>query len=403
MNVSVDRIEQASKDFQGAIRKTPLIRSPRFEQTCGARFPIYFKAENLQHTGSFKVRGALTKILKIKDRAIEKGVITASAGNHGQGVAYHSQRLGIRATIVMPVNTPFVKMNSTRKMGARVVLFGESYQEAYQEALRIRDQEKLEYVHAFDDEDVIVGQGTLGKEILDELPEVEVFVCPIGGGGLIAGAGAYLLGKKPQTKIVGLQASGCSTFLPSLGAGRPITLDKVDTIAEGISAKRMGDLTFEICSQIVSETLLVDDDEIAEGLLWVLENEKLFVEGCGGAAVAAVMKKPEIVTGPTVVVLSGGNLDVNLLSKIINRGLIRAGRRVHFEATIPDVPGSLQKLIEVVAEQRASIVEVAHERMFSRTSLREVNTHLIVETEGFDHIDRLKAALEAKGLSCRFL
>jgi threonine dehydratase len=180
-------------------------------------------------------------------------------------------------------------------------------------------------------------------------------------------------------------------------------LDKVNTIAEGIAVKRMGDLPFEICKQLVNETIVVDDDAIAEGLLWILENEKLFVEGCGGASVAAVAQRPEVVTGPTVVLLSGGNLDVNLLAKIIERGLIESGRRTHFEATIPDVPGSLQRLIQVIAEQRASIVQVDHERMFSRTNLKEVNTHLIVETDGFEHIDRLKQALSEKRLDCRFL
>jgi len=401
--INVQSVDEAAKKFAGAIRKTPLIRSLRFEETFGFKHPIYFKAENLQHTGSFKVRGALNKILNIEDKARENGVITASAGNHAQGVAYHCQRLKIPATIVMPENTPFVKSNSTRRMGAKVIFHGASYQEAYEEALKIQKQEGSEYVHAFDDEEVVIGQGTVGKEIWEELPGIEVFVCPIGGGGLLAGAGAYLREKNPKIKMVALQAEGSSNFLPSLRLGKPAILEKVETIAEGIAVKKMGDLNYEICSRLVDKTIIVNDDEIAAGLLWILENEKLFVEGCGGAAVAAVMKQPEIVTGPTVIVLSGGNLDVNLLSRIIERGLIQAGRRTHFEATIPDVPGSLQKLIQVIAEQRASIVEVEHERMFSRTSLKEVNTHLIVETEGFEHIERLKAALREKGMEYRFL
>jgi len=400
--INVQSIDEAAKKFGNAIRKTPLIRSLRFEETFGFKHPVYFKAENLQHTGSFKVRGALNKILSIQDKARKNGVITASAGNHAQGVAYHCQRLNISATIVMPENTPSVKSNSTRRMGAKVIFHGASYQEAFEEALKIQKAEGSEYVHAFDDEDVMIGQGTVGKEIWDELPEVEVFVCPVGGGGLFAGAGIYLREKNSRIKIVALQAEGASSFLPSLEAGRPVVLGKVDTIAEGIAVKKMGDLNFEICKKIVGETIVVNDDEIAAGLLWILENEKLFVEGCGGAAVAALIKRPEIVTGPTAVILSGGNLDVNLLSRIIERGLIQTGRRTHFEATIPDVPGSLQKLIQIIAEQRASIVEVEHERMFSRNSLKEVNTHLIVETEGFEHIERLKAALREKGMESRF-
>jgi len=266
----------------------------------------------------------------------------------------------------------------------------------------LQKQRGLAYVHAFDDPEIIIGQGTVAKEIWEDLPEIEVFVCPIGGGGLLAGAGTYLKEKNPKLKLVALQAEGSSNFLPSLKAGKPITLERVNTIAEGIAVKRMGDLPFDLCRRLVDETIVVNDDAIAEGLLWILENEKLFVEGCGGASIAAVAKKPEIVTGPTVVLLSGGNLDVNLLAKIIERGLSQSGRRTHFEATIPDVPGSLQRLIQVIAEQRASIVEVDHERMFSRTNLKEVNTHLIVETDGFEHIERLKAALAEKGLECRF-
>jgi threonine dehydratase len=403
MKIDCSKIDAAANGFGSAVRKTPLIRSLKFEERLGVRFPIYFKAENLQHTGSFKLRGSLQKLLSIRDQAKKSGVITASAGNHGQGVAYHCKNLGIRATIVMPVNTPFVKANATQRMGAEVIFFGESYQEAYEEALRIQKKQGLAYVHAFDDPEIMIGQGTVAKEIWEELPEIEVFVCPIGGGGLFAGAGSYLREKNPNIRLIALQAEGSSNFLPSLQAGKPITLDKVNTIAEGIAVKRMGDLPFEICKQLVNETIVVDDDAIAEGLLWILENEKLFVEGCGGASVAAVAQRPEVVTGPTVVLLSGGNLDVNLLAKIIERGLIESGRRTHFEATIPDVPGSLQRLIQVIAEQRASIVQVDHERMFSRTNLKEVNTHLIVETDGFEHIDRLKQALSEKRLDCRFL
>jgi threonine dehydratase len=402
MKIDCQSIDQAAERFAGAIRRTPLIRSLRFEERLGVKHPVYFKAENLQHTGSFKLRGSLQKILSIQTQAKQTGVITASAGNHGQGVAYHCQRLGIKATIVMPLNTPFVKANATRRMGAEVIFFGESYQEAFQEAVRLQKERGLAYVHAFDDPEIIIGQGTVAKEIWEDLPEIEVFVCPIGGGGLLAGAGTYLKEKNPKLKLVALQAEGSSNFLPSLKAGQPITLERVNTIAEGIAVKRMGDLPFDLCRNLVDETILVSDDAIAEGLLWILENEKLFVEGCGGASIAAVAKKPGIVTGPTVVLLSGGNLDVNLLAKIIERGLSQSGRRTHFEATIPDVPGSLQRLIQVIAEQRASIIEVDHERMFSRTNLKEVNTHLIVETDGFEHIERLKAALAEKGLECRF-
>lgn len=396
-------IDEAYVRIRDATRKTPLFRSEALERKLQVSFPIYLKAENLQHTGSFKVRGALNKLLGIQEEATRKGVITASAGNHAQGVAYHCQRLGIHAKILMPTTTPVVKVQSTKQWGAEVLLHGESYQEAYEEARRLQKKEGRLYIHAFDDEAIVAGQGTLGREILEGLPQIDLLIAPIGGGGLLAGMALYLKEKNPKTRVMGVQAEGCSTFLPSLKAGKPITLETVNTIAEGISAKRMGDLTFDLCRKLVDEPLTVNDEEISEGVLWVLENEKLFVEGCGGATIAALIKKPQIVQGPTVVVLSGGNLDVNLLARIIERGLVKAGRLVQIEATIPDVSGSLFRLIQVIADQKASIMQINHERVFSDIGLREVFTHIELETQGPDHVERLRKALKDKGLNVRFL
>ena len=403
LSQSVELIDRAARAIGPATRRTPLFRSPLFEKRVQAAYPVYFKAENLQHTGSFKVRGALNKLLSVQESARKKGVITASAGNHAQGVAFHAQRLGIRAKIVMPVTTPLIKINSTKQWGAEIVLFGDSYQEAYQKAVELQEQEGREYIHAFDDEAVVTGQGTAAKEIFEDCPDLEVIVAPIGGGGLIAGCGAYLKGKKEKIRVVGVQAEGCSTFLPSLKAGKPITLSTVNTIAEGMSAKRMGDFSFQVCKEVIDDTVIVSDEEISEGLLWLLENERLFVEGCGGAAVAAVIKKPQLVTGPTCVLLSGGNLDVNLLNRIIERGLVKTGRLVLLEVVIPDVPGSLHQLIQVFAEQKASIVQISHERGFSNTHLREVGTRISLETHGPEHVERLKQTLKQKGWDVRFL
>jgi threonine dehydratase len=401
--ISAKQIDETYKKIQSATRKTPLIRSEHFERQVDSKFPIFFKAENLQATGSFKARGALSKLLSLSAESRKKGVITASAGNHAQGVAFHAQRLGIKAKIIMPVSTPLIKIKSTKQYGAEVVLFGESYQEAYEKSLELQKIEEREYIHAFDDELIVAGQGTLGKEIFEEFPEIEVFVCPIGGGGLIAGCASYLKEKKPKTRIIGVQAEGCSTFLPSLKAGKTVTVATANTIAEGMSAKRMGEITFEICRQKVDETILVSDEEIAEGLLWLLENERLFVEGCGGASVASVLKKPSVVTGPTAILLSGGNLDVNLLARIIERGLARAGRLFRFEMTIPDAPGSLFKILEAIAEERASIIHVSHERIFGKTTLREVSAKFILETHGPTHNERVKAALTKRGWSARVI
>lgn len=401
---SVESIDQAAQELGTAIRHTPLLRSMAMEKHLKAAHPIYLKAENLQFTGSFKVRGALCKLLRVLDSARSKGVITASAGNHAQGVAFHAERLGVRAKIVMPVSTPLIKVTSTRGYGAEVVLAGESYQEAYNHALEIQKTEGREYIHAFDDDEVIRGQGTLGREIWEDCPDISNVIVPIGGGGLIAGVGAYLKQKNPKIKIIGVQAEGCSTFLPSLKAGKPVTLDQVSTIAEGMSAKRMGDKTFEMARQVVDETIVVSDEAIAEGVLWCLEREHLFVEGCGGAAIAAaVAYASRSLKGSVAVVLTGGNLDVNLLARIIERGLRRTGRLTQVEMSIPDVPGSLEKLVHVFAEQKASIVQIHHERVFGATNLREVFTSTVLEVSGPEHIDSLKKGLEARGYRARFI
>lgn len=402
MHVSSEQIDAAAAQLEGVIRKTPLFRSTALELKLKSKHPIYLKAENLQYTGSFKVRGALNKILSILPEAKKHGIVTASAGNHAQGVAFHARHLKLKAKIVMPINTPLVKLRATKALGAEVVLFGESYQEAYEEARRIQRDENREYVHAFDDLAVIIGQGTLAKEILDECPDIDNLIVPIGGGGLIAGVGTYFLAKRPHAKVIGVQADGSASFPASIEAGHPVTLERVDTIAEGIAVKRLGDLTFEIAKDLVSQTIVVNDEEISEGLLWVLENERLFVEGCGGAAIAALFKNPEIVQGPTAVILTGGNLDVNLLARIIERGLAKSGRLFQFEAVIPDIPGSLEKLIHVLAEQKASIVQIDHERVFRRMGLREVNTQVLVETDGPEHVRRIKEALLQKPWQVRF-
>jgi threonine dehydratase len=395
MSVSVQAVEKAAKAIGDATRKTPLFRSEQFERRVGSKYPIYFKAESLQHTGSFKVRGALNKLLNVLDSAKQKGVITASAGNHAQGVAYHAHRLGVKSKIVMPVGSPLTKISATKQWGAEVVLSGESFQEAYNKAVEIQEKEGQEFIHPFDDELIMAGQGTIAKEIWEDLPEVEVFVAPIGGGGLLAGCGTYFKEKNPHIKIYGVQAEGCSTFLPSLKTGKPVTLDKVNTIAEGMSAKKMGDKTFEVCKEIVDDCILVSDEEIAEGLLWLLENARLFVEGCAGASWAGVVKKPELITGPTVVLLSGGNLDVNLMARVIEKGMNQTGRLIQLEMRLPDMPGELEKLAHLFAEEKTSIVDIRHERVFGQTKLRETLVSVSLETSGFDHCERIHQALEA--------
>jgi threonine dehydratase len=400
--MNAESIELAAQKIKGALRRTPIVRSEILERKLQSKFPIYFKLENLQHTGSFKSRGALLKLLSVETEARQQGVITASAGNHAQGVAYHCFRLGLQAKIVMPEGTPLVKVNSTRQWGAEVVFSGDSYQEAYEHALTLQKAENRVYIHAFDDESIIAGQGTVALEVLEDVPDLKTFFCPIGGGGLLAGCALYLPEKKSDVRIVGIQAEGASCYLPSLKAGKPIALAEVSTLAEGIAVKRMGDLPFSILQNRVRDVVLASDQEIAAGILWLLENERIFVEGCGGAAVAALFKRPDLIEGPTAVVLTGGNLDVNLLARIIERGLVNTGRLVLLEVSIPDKPGSLYKLIQVFAELKASIVQISHERVFESASLRDVATTISLETQGPDHVERIKSTLRAKGWEAKF-
>lgn len=400
--MSAEKIEQLAEASKDCIKRTPLFRSLSLERKIGAQHPIYIKAENLQFTGSFKVRGAFSKIMAILPAAKKNGVVAASAGNHAQGVAFHARRLGLSAKIVMPETTPIVKTLATRELGAEVVLVGDSYQDAYARALEIQKEEGREYVHAFDDEDVIFGQATLAVEILEQCPDVKTIFSPIGGGGLMAGMALYLQERKPDVDLIAVQAEGSNTFLPSREKGSPVQLSSVSTIAEGMAVRKMGELPFKICNERVAEGVVVSDEEIAEGVLWVLEKERLFVEGCGGAAVAAVLKRPDLVSGPTVIVLSGGNLDVNILARIIERGLVKTGRRVRFEARLADVPGSLEKLIHILSQQKVSILHIDHERVFANTSVKEVTTQVQVETTGEEHVMRLKDALHLCPWPVRF-
>lgn len=399
----VNQVDEAAQKFGDAIRKTSLIRSHALERRIASKYPIFLKPENLQHTGSFKVRGALNKLLSIENEARQVGVIAASAGNHAQGVAFHAKRMGIQAVIVMPENSPLIKVRATKAYGAEVILHGESYQEAYDYCLKLQKERGLAYVHAFDDEAVIVGQGTIGKEIFEELPDVKTVFCPIGGGGLAAGVGAYLKSKNSKMAFVGYQAEGSNNFLASLQAGAPVVLEKVETIAEGMAVKQLGQLTFPILKEVIDETVIVSDSEIAQGILWLLENQKLYVEGCGGGALAAVLRRPDLIQGPCVIIVSGGNLDVNILARIIQRGLIRSGRHVRMETSISDRPGSLQKLLRCIADQGASIMEIQHERFFGETGLMQVKIHIEMETNGPDHVRLVKNSLEQAGFHARFL
>ncbi|NOK02170.1 MULTISPECIES: threonine ammonia-lyase [Myxococcus] len=398
--VTLEDIQAARERLRSAIRPTPCPQSDYFtERTeCAA---VFFKLENLQRTGAFKERGALNKLLTLSEDERRRGVIAASAGNHAQGVAYHARRLGVSATIVMPERTPLIKVSRTRDdYGARVVLKGTNYDEAYAEALRIQKAEDRVFIHPFNDAHVIAGQGTIGLELLEQCPDLEVVLVPIGGGGLISGIACALKETRPDIRVVGVQAETIASMKASVEAGERVLLAAAGTtIADGIAVKRVGDLTFPMVQKYVDEVVAVDEEEIAAAILTLLEQEKSVVEGAGAVGLAALLSGDVAAARGrrTAIILSGGNIDMNVISRIIERGLVKAGRLVQLEVRLPDRPGMLAKLTTQVADLRANVVEIHHERAFSKAGLGEAMVEVTLETTGPAHIEELERALHRLG------
>ena len=394
-------IVEARERIRDRIYLSPCARSETFSKRCGAI--TFFKLENLQMTGSFKERGALNKMRQLTPAERRRGVIAASAGNHAQAVAYHAQRDGIPATIVMPRRTPLIKVANTRGHGAEVVLHGNDFDEAYAHALTIERERRLVAVHPFDDDAVIAGQGTIALELLEQEPELQVVVVPVGGGGLISGIAIALKGLKPRVKVIGVEAEVCPAMKASVAAGRRVTVHAGTTIADGIAVKRPGKLTLEYVSRYVDDLVTVDEEEIANAVLLLLEQEKTVTEGAGAVALAALYnRRIKSAQGKrTVMILSGGNIDVNLLSRIIERGLAKDGRLVRLEVQLPDEPGSLAALLAEVGRQSANVIAVHHERTFSDLGLATVAVELTLETRGAEHLRQLEAALAEQGFGPR--
>ncbi len=394
-------IEQARRRIAGAVYRSPCARSEYFSRLCG--LDAYFKLENLQMTGSFKERGALNRILTLTDEERRRGLITASAGNHGQAVAYHAHRLGLQATVVMPLPTPLIKVENTRNFGADVRLEGETFDDAQAHARSLETECGKTYVHPFDDLQVIAGQGTIGLELMAQEPDLEVVVAPIGGGGLIAGIAAAYKTHRPQTRLVGVQTKAVPSMTQSIAAGRPVAVERRHTIAEGIAVKRPGDLTLRLVRELVDDIVTVDEEEIANAVLLLLEREKAVVEGAGAAVLAAVVNGhvPEASERRTAMVLSGGNIDVTLLSRIIERGMTKDGRLVQLEVSIMDRPGALASLLDLVGEIGANVLETHHERAFSALGLNEVTIRLRLETRGAEHVEELASAIADAGIRIR--
>ena len=394
--ISFTDIEQARKRIGSSIFLSPCAHSETLSKVTGTK--LWLKLENLQMTGSFKERGACNKLMALTAEERAHGVICASAGNHAQGVAYHATRLGIDATIVMPETTPLIKVQSTRSFGGRVILHGANYDEAFELAQKIEADEKRTFVHPFDDDLIMAGQGTIGLELLEQNPYLEAVIVAIGGGGLAAGIATAIKETNPRIKVYGVETSAIPSMQAALAAGSPVTVPAARTIAEGIAVRRAGVRTMEVVKKYVDDIVLVDEEEIAEAILMLLEKEKTVAEGAGAAPLAALVHRRLPVEGKKVaVVVCGGNIDVNVISRIIERGLVKSGRTVRLHVTIPDISGSLARLTRLVADTKASVVQIHHDRTFAKTELNEAVVELVLETRGFDHIEEVKAALVSGG------
>ncbi|MBI3072283.1 MAG: threonine ammonia-lyase [Deltaproteobacteria bacterium] len=391
-------IERARERIRGAIYVSPCAQSQTLSEMTGAR--VSLKLENLQMTGSFKERGALNRLLTLTPEERGRGVVAASAGNHAQALAYHAHRLGVTATLVMPTPTPLVKVSATRRHGARVVLSGVNYDEAYAEARRIEAAEGLTFVHPFDDADVIAGQGTIGLELLEQNPYLDVVVTSVGGGGLAGGVACALKETNPKIRVVGVEAGAVASMAEARARGGPVEIPAGATIADGIAVRRVGDVTYPLVARYVDDIVTVDEEEIASAILLLLEGEKTVVEGAGAVTLAAIVNRRIDVQGKRVaLVLSGGNIDVNVLSRIIERGLVKDGRLLRLRVKVPDRPGNLSRVTALMGEEGVNILDVSHHRAFANVGLGETEIVLTLETRGVEHVEAIEAALLSHGFS----
>ncbi len=391
--LNIAKIYDAAKVLNKIAKKTDLIQS----KTIIEDKELYLKSENLQVTGSFKLRGAYYKISKLTDEQKAKGIIACSAGNHAQGVALAAQKSGIKATIFIPATAPISKVEATRKYGADIKLIDGVYDDAYKAALEFQKETQGEFIHPFDDEDVIAGQGTIGLEILEQLPDIDSVIVPIGGGGLISGIAYAMKQLKPSCKIYGVQAQGAGSMYQSFINKKILELPAVHTFADGTAVKRPGDLTFELCEKYVDDIVTVSDDEVASAILSLMEKQKIVAEGAGALSVAAAMFGKVPLTDKTVCIVSGGNIDVNILSRVINRGLLTAGRLSHLTIELLDKPGQLKDVSTTIAQYGANVIRVRHNQGGGHTDINACFLQISMETKNTQHFEEIKQALISKG------
>jgi threonine dehydratase len=398
LTLDVAAVEEARERLREAIYQTPCPYSQTLSELTGSH--CFVKLENLQMTGSFKERGAANLLRQLDPAERARGVVAASAGNHGLAVAFHAARLGIPATIVMPTYAPLIKAASARRSGAEVILHGADYDEAYERAQALVAERGAVFVHPFDDPRVVAGQGTLGLELLEQVSDLDAVVVPVGGGGLIAGVALAIKARRPSVRVVGVQAEAVAAMHRSLRLRERVRVPAGATIADGIAVRRAGELTFALARQLVDEVVTVDEEELANAVLLLLEIEKTVVEGAGAAPLAALLNRPLGLAGRRVVlVLSGGNIDVTMLARIIERGLVKDGRLVRLGVVLQDRPGALARLTALIAEERVNILQIEHDRAFSRQAIGSTEVELTLETSGRKTIDALKQRLEAAGYS----
>lgn len=394
--ITLADVGAARNNLAGSIFLSPCPHSRSLSDLTGQQ--VYLKLENLQMTGAFKERGALNKLLQLSQDEAARGVIAASAGNHAQGVAYHAARLGIQAHIVMPLATPLVKVTATKSFGGEVILHGDNYDEAYAHALWLCDEKGYTFVHPFDDPAVIAGQGTIGLELLEQVPGLETVVVPVGGGGLIGGIACAIKEKAPGVRVIGVETARLPSMLAARGSRGPVTIDPAITVADGIAVRRAGELTFPLVEHYVDDLVAVEEEDIASSILVLLEREKTLAEGAGATALAALLQRKIRLNGErTAVLVTGGNIDVTLLTRIIERGLVKDGRMVRLRIHLLDRPGALNELTRIIAEHRANIVELLFDRSFYGVNLSETVIDVTFETRNPSQVNELLDALTANG------
>lgn len=393
--LTLDKIFQASVVLKNIVRPTPIVSTSGITDNC----QLFLKPENLQYTGSFKLRGSGYKISVLSDEEKVRGVIACSAGNHAQGVALAASKCGISSLICLPDSAPISKVEATKGYGAEVCLVNGCYDDAYQKALELKEEKGYTFVHPFDDEDVIAGQGTIGLEIVNELDNVDAVIVPIGGGGLISGVAYAIKALRPDIKVYGVQAAGAPSMYNSINHGKIETIDSVSTIADGIAVKTPGVNTFDIISNYVDDIALVTEDEISSAILALIEKQKMIAEGAGAVSVAAAMFNKLPIEGKRVVSLvSGGNIDVSILSRVIKRGLMRSGRQCNLLIELVDKPGQLKDVSRIIADCAGNITSVHHERNSETKDVNGCYLRLIVETRNYDHIQQITEALKREGI-----